>query len=139
MDRAGAQGIKLAKVSQRIAVVSQLRQPLANRPSHVMPTGSTNRISSHETLRVTMKTIVTRRSLVLASAALPLCGRVPKAAAASFDLAGHWVYRSFHNVSDPAEDFGKLRLALATMEVPAFAGHDFTGTLTSANWQLSLA
>jgi hypothetical protein len=86
-----------------------------------------------------MKTLATRRSLVLAAAVAPLCGPVPKATAASFDLSGRWVYRSFHNVSDPAEDFGKLRLALGTMEVPEFTGHEFAGTLVNANWQLSLA
>ena len=83
-----------------------------------------------------------RRSLLVASAALPLIGRaetplVPSALSGG-NLAGRWVYRSFINNPDVAEDFGKLRLAAAVLEIPAYSGGEFRGTMTTANWQLRL-
>jgi hypothetical protein len=81
-----------------------------------------------------MNTSFGRRSFLLASAALSLSGLPrPAAAANDFNLAGRWVYRSFLNAPDASEDFGKLRLALATMEIQPFSGNEFTGTLRTGS------
>lgn len=86
-----------------------------------------------------------RRALILVSAALPLagCAQAPSAppawSARPESLTGRWVYRSFINSADSADDFGKLRLAVALIEISPFGGSDFKGSITTERWQLSIA
>ena len=86
-----------------------------------------------------------RRTVMLASAVLPLagCAEAPSAPTSSptrpDSLTGRWIYRSFINSADAAEDFGKLRLAVGVVEIAPFSGNEFKGSLTTERWQLTLA